>query len=153
MAMPAIAQRDKQFERRRRRGTVLLHLSATHLIARLLLPFGVLSSSAGCRNLFSGPPPAAPAPVLAAGALLPSPRLIIGRIVAVNETQRLAFIELAADAPNAALIAGTELTARTLDLRNTARLEVSAYVRGRTLGTKIVGGQPSPGDEVVWLAP
>ena len=94
-----------------------------------------------------------PTPVLAAGALLPSPRLIVGRVVAVDEAQRLAFIELATDTPNAALVAGTELVARTMNLRDTGRLQVSAYVRGRTLGTQIVGGQPSPGDEVVWLAP
>ena len=121
--------------------------------ARSLLSFAILSSGTGCRNLFSDPAPVAPTPVLAAGALLPSSRLIIGRIVAVDEAQRFAFVELAADAPNAALIAGTELAARTLTLRDTGRLQVSAYVRGRTLGTKIVGGQPSPGDEVVWLAP
>ena len=127
--------------------------STLRFTARLLLPFVVLSSGTGCRNLFTDPAPAATTPVLDAGALLPSPRLIIGRVVAVDEAQRLAFIELATDAPNAALIAGTELVARTMNLRDTGRLQVSAYVRGRTLGTQIVGGQPSPGDEVVWLAP
>ena len=35
----------------------------------------------------------------------------------------------------------------------TARSQVSRYERGHVVGTKIVGGQPSPGDEVVWLAP
>jgi len=35
----------------------------------------------------------------------------------------------------------------------TARLRASRYLRGRTLGTKILTGQPAPGDEVVWLAP
>ena len=109
--------------------------------------------TAGCGSLFTSQSPAAAAPVLAAGALLPSPRLIVGRIVAVDLDQRFAFVELASDAPNAALIAGTELAARTLELRETGRLQVSPYLRGRTLGTKVVGGQPSPGDEVVWAAP
>jgi hypothetical protein len=52
-----------------------------------------------------------------------------------------------------ALANGTELIVRTPALQITARLRTSRYVRGRTLGTKIVEGQPSPGDEVVWVAP
>ena len=102
--------------------------------------------SGGCRTT-------EPAQPLAAGALLPSARLIVGRVLAVEAELGFAFVDLATDAPSAALIAGTELTVRTLDLRETARLQVSAYNRGRTLGTKIIAGQPSPGDEVVWLAP
>jgi uncharacterized protein YceK len=117
-----------------------------------ILTFVVLFT-AGCGSLFKSHSPTAATPVLAAGALLPSPRLIVGRVVAVDLPQRFAFVELAADAPSAALVAGTELRARTLELRETGRIQVSPYLRGRTLGTKIVGGQPSPGDEVVWLAP
>jgi hypothetical protein len=122
------------------------------LAAAGILTFAALLTS-GCANLFKSESPPPATPVLAAGALLPSPRLIVGRIVAVDRDQHIAFVELAGDAPNAALIAGTELAARTLDLRDTGRVQVSRYLRGRTLGTKIVGGQPSPGDEVVWLAP
>ena len=95
----------------------------------------------------------APAPILSAGALVPSPRLIVGRIIAVDAARHMAFVELAPDVPGAALADGTELATRTLDLKDTGRLRVSRYVRGRTLGTKILGGQPSTGDEVVWLAP
>jgi len=124
--------------------------------SKFLLTAGILTLAilltAGCGSLFTSSP-TGPTPVLAAGALLPSPRLIVGRIVAVDLEQRFAFVELAADAPSAALIAGTELAARTLELRETGRMQASPYLRGRTLGTKIVGGQPSPGDEVVWLAP
>jgi len=98
-------------------------------------------------------PSKAPPSALAPDALVPSPRLIIGRVIATEIPQGFAFVELAADAPAAALVDGTELIARTPDLRETARLRASRYVRGRTLGTKIVGGQPAPGDEVVWLAP
>jgi hypothetical protein len=62
-------------------------------------------------------------------------------------------VDLAADAPVNAVGAGAELMTRTADLRETARLLASRQLRGRTLGTKILSGQPSPGDEVVWLAP
>jgi hypothetical protein len=115
--------------------------------ARLLLPLAVISFFAGCRHAVPSLPP------LPADALAPSPRLIIGRIIAVDLAQKFAFVELASDSPAAALTDGTELIARTLELRETARLRASRYVRGRTLGTRIIGGQPSPGDEVVWLAP
>ena len=122
-----------------------------------LVTAGILTSAAlftsGCGSLFTSESPTAATAVLTAGALLPSPRLIVGRVVVVDPDQRFAFVELASDAPNAALIAGTELAARTLELRETGRMQVSPYLRGRTLGTKIVDGQPSPGDEVVWLAP
>ena len=91
--------------------------------------------------------------VLAEGALLPSPRLIVGRIIVVDPRQGFAFVELAPDAPAGALADGTELIVRTAELRQTARISASRHVTGRTLGTKIVDGQPSPGDEVVWLAP
>ena len=93
------------------------------------------------------------APILAADALVPSPRLIVGRILAVDTAQGFAFVELAADAPVAATTDGADLMTRTPDLRETGRLRASRYVRGRTLGAKILGGQPTAGDEVVWLAP
>ena len=108
---------------------------------------------ASCRLFFTTPPAKPASTVLSASALLPSPRLIVGRVISVDDAQRLAFVELASDTPKGALIEGTELFVRTLALHDTGRLQVSAYVRGRTLGTKIVAGQPSPGDEVVWLAP
>ena len=113
----------------------------------------IVMFTSGCQNIFNKAEPASTASVLATGALLPSPRLIIGRILAVDQDHGFAFVELASDAPHGALNAGTELSVRTLDLRDTGRIEVSRYLRGRTLGTKIVAGQPSPGDEVVWLAP
>ena len=116
--------------------------------ARLLRPLAVICFLAGCRH---AAPPAATLP--SADTLAPSPRLIIGRVIAVDLAQRFAIVELASDAPPSALAAGTELVARTLELRETARLQASRYVRGRTLGTQIIGGQPSPGNEVVWLAP
>jgi hypothetical protein len=79
--------------------------------------------------------------------------LILGRIVALDLGQKFAFVELATDAPRAALAEGTEFIARTAEFRETARLHASRYIRGRTLGTLIISGQPATGDEVVWLAP
>ena len=114
--------------------------------ARLLLLLAAVSFSSACRHT-------APAPILSAGALVPSPRLIVGRIIAVDAARHMAFVELAPDVPGAALADGTEFTTRTPDLKDTGRLRASRYVRGRTLGTKILAGQPSTGDEVVWLAP
>jgi hypothetical protein len=82
--------------------------------------------------------------------LLPSQNLLVGRVIAIDAANGLAFIELSSAAPPAALAEGAELVARTEDLRPTARLTASRYVRGRTLGAKILSGQPAPGNEVVW---
>ena len=130
--------------------------------ATLLTLLAVVCFGPACRHLArpraaSAPgvmaAPAAANPAAAAAPLIPSPRLIVGRILAVDAAQGFAFVELGADVPAAALAEGTELIARTLELKETGRLQASRTVRGRTLGTKIVGGQPSPGDEVAWLAP
>ena len=104
--------------------------------------------------------PASPASIPAgdrakppAAALQPSPNKLVGRVLAVDAARGFAFVDLTAEPPAAALVDGAELRARTDDLRETARLRASRYVRGRTLGAKIVSGQPSPGDEVVFRIP
>ena len=126
--------------------------------ARLLTLLAAFLYCSACRYLERPPrnPPAASIPAsapLPADALVPSPRLVVGRVLAVDAARAFAIVDLASDPPPAALADGTELIARTLDLRETARLQASRYVRGRTLGTKILAGKPAPGDEVVWLAP
>jgi hypothetical protein len=120
--------------------------------ARLLTLLAVFFFAGGCR-FFSRAPAASIPSIPSTEPLAPSPRLIVGRIIAIDAAQHFAFIELATDAPRGVLTDGTELSARTSDLKPTGRLQVSRYVRGRTLGTRIVAGQPAPGDEVVWLAP
>lgn len=120
-----------------------------------LLLLGAATLPAGCAR---GPAPAAkpepePTSLLGANALLPSSRLIVGRIIAVDPDRRFAFVELNADAPPAALAEGGELITRTLALQESGRLRVSRQQRGRTLGTIVLAGQPAPNDEVVWLAP
>jgi hypothetical protein len=120
--------------------------------ARLLLSLAVLSFDGGCQ-WFSPGKPATKVAAAPETPLAPSPRLIVGRIIAVDPAQRFAFVELAPDAPATALAENTEFLARTLELRPTGRLRASRYLRGRTLGTTVLDGQPAPGDEVVWLAP
>jgi hypothetical protein len=106
---------------------------------------------AGCAQPAAKPP--AREPVRVTTPLAPSPRLIVGRVLAVELAAGMAFVDVDSDAPERALVDGAELTTRTRDLRETGRLRTSRYVRGRTLGASIVAGQPSPGDEVVWHAP
>ena len=123
--------------------------------ARLLTLLAAFFFAGGCRFFSRAPVASIPSTqsIPSTDPLAPSPRLIVGRIIAIDAAQRLAFIELAADAPRGALADGTELNARTAELKPTGRLQVSRITRGRTLGTRIVAGQPAPGDEVVWLAP
>ncbi len=130
-----------------------MKLAATVPVTLAAILFG-----GGCRTRPTAPPPA-PYPAVAAplpglsGHLAPSPRLIVGRILAVDSAQGFVFVDLGADAPAAALVNGTELIVRTLDLRETGRLVASSHLRGRTLGTRLAAGRPQIGDEVVWLAP
>ncbi|MBL9202198.1 MAG: hypothetical protein JNL39_16935 [Opitutaceae bacterium] len=116
--------------------------------ATVVAPLAVVFFFCGC-----GAPAKKPAPILAEGALVPSPRLIIGRVIAIDATRGTAVVELAIDAPAAAAAEGSELIARTLDLQETARLRATRQLRGRILGAQVTGGQPAAGDEVVWVAP
>lgn len=128
------------------------------ITARLLTLLAVIFFAGGCSNFQSLRPKAighrdAPAEPLPAGTLLPSHNLLVGRVLAVDAARGFAFVDIASDAPAASLADGAELVSRTDALRETARLQASRYVRGRTLGAKIVSGQPAPGDEVVFPAP
>ncbi|MBM3842143.1 MAG: hypothetical protein FJ397_02575 [Verrucomicrobia bacterium] len=102
-------------------------------------------------------PPAPPTPPTAAAAptepLAPSPRLVVGRVIALDAARGFAWVELAPDAPRPALATGTLLGVRRPDLTPAATLHTSGHVRGRTLGTRVASGTPRPGDEVVWEAP
>lgn len=114
---------------------------------------GLVLLAAGCSgppSRPSGPPSAAAAP---AEPLAPSPRLIVGRVLALDAARGFAFVEVASDAPRPALAPGTLLVARRPDLTPTATLNASTQLRGRVLGTRVASGEPRPGDEVVWEAP
>lgn len=128
--------------------------------ATLSLGLAAVLFFGGCRHLrFTRGPAATPAlPTVATlppatRTLAPSPRLIVGRVLAVDPPRGFAVVELASDAPPAALADGAELTTRTAELRETAQVRASRHLRGRTLGTTVISGQPTPGDEVVWEAP
>lgn len=108
-----------------------------------------------CQQAATPPRPASPPPPPVAGTewLAPSPRLIVGRILAVDGDRGFATVELLRDAPAVSIVADTELYARTATLQPTAVLQASRYLRGRTLGTSVLSGMPNVGDEVVWQAP
>lgn len=120
-------------------------------LLRAALP-GLVLLVAGC---IAPPGQPAPPPPAAAPAepLAPSPRLVVGRVLALDAARGYAFVEMVSDAPRAALAPGTLLVARGPDLTPTATLRTSAHLRGRTLGTRVATGAPRPGDEVVWEAP
>lgn len=124
--------------------------------ARVFATLAAISLLGGCvhsRKPAASRPPAGPEASFVTGAPAPSPRLIIGRVIAVDPERAYAFVELASDAPRVATTAETELIVRTLNLRESGRVRASRTLRGRTLGTRILSGKPAPGDEVVWLAP
>lgn len=101
----------------------------------------------------AGAPSGTAKPGAPAEPLVPSPRLIVGRVVAVDTGLRQAIIELATDTPAEALLPDTELTTRDAALRETGRIKVSRHLRGRILGTFLTAGSPAVNNEVVWLAP
>ncbi len=117
----------------------------------LLVLTGILALQPGCRWLARATTPRSALPTVE--PLSPSPRLVLGRILAIDPARGFAHVELASDAPPAAFAEGTELLVRTDDLRETGRLQASRYLRGRILGATIARGNPQPGDEVAWLAP
>lgn len=130
--------------------------------ARLLTLLAVIFFLPACQYMTPLPPlpggkPVAPPPEpevpLPPDALRASPRRLVGRITAIDTPGHFAIVTLAAEPPPGALAQGADLIARTDDLRETARLRTSRYVRGRTLGAQIVQGQPTPGDEVVFQVP
>jgi hypothetical protein len=108
---------------------------------------------AGCQHRSSFKSKDTPPVVAPDETVSPSPRLIVGRVIAVDSERGFAFVDLNRDAPAAALVADAELSTRTPELQETALLLVSRHRRGRTLGATITSGKPSSGDEVVWLAP
>ena len=120
-------------------------------LLRAALP-GLVLLAAGClappRSTQAPAPEAAPVEPLA-----PSPRLLVGRVLEVDAARGFAFIELAPDAPRPALAPGSLLLVRRPDLTPSGTLRTSAYLRGRTLGSRVAAGTPRPGDEVVWAAP
>lgn len=82
---------------------------------------------------------------------VPGPVQVLGRIIAVDLRSLSVIVELAPYAELPFDFATRQLISRRDDLQPTARLQSSPYLRGRTLGTRLLAGQPQIGDEVVFL--
>lgn len=115
----------------------------------------VLLGGAGCAHPTSptpansgGAPATEPRPIPATLAL--SQQALVGRIISCDPSQGFAVVELVNEAPAEAVADGAVLVVRSLDLRETARVRASRYLKGKMLGTNIVSGRPAVGDEVVF---
>jgi hypothetical protein len=127
--------------------------------ALLLLPLAAFFFCGGCRTtepvgriVPDARSPASLSPTNPAHTYAASPHKIVGYILAIDESRDFAVIDLTADPPPAELRDGTALTVRTRDLRKTARLTASRFLRGHTLGATILSGLPAVGEEVVLAA-
>ncbi len=93
-------------------------------------------------------PTATPA---AAGPVTPGPVQVLGRVIAVDQRTLSVIVEVGPYVELPFDFTTRQLIARRDDLQPTARLQSSPYLRGRTLGTRLIAGQPQVGDEVVFL--
>ena len=82
---------------------------------------------------------------------VPGPVQVLGRVIAVDMRTLSVIIDLAPYVSLPGDFATRQLISRRDDLQPTARLQSSPYLRGRTLGTRLLAGQPQVGDEVVFL--
>ncbi len=105
---------------------------------------------AGCVSL-GRKAPAATAEVAKqnATAIASSSALVVGRIVSIEPSSLSVMVEVGSFAVLPPDFATRILIARTDGLSLTARLQSSAYIRGRILGTRLIEGAPHVGDEVV----
>ncbi|CAM3125126.1 hypothetical protein [Rariglobus hedericola] len=85
-----------------------------------------------------------------ASVTVPGPVMVVGRVIAIDSRSLSVIVELAPYAVMPASYNGSILIARRDDLQPVARLQASAYIRGRTLGTRLLAGNPQVGDEVVF---
>ncbi len=69
----------------------------------------------------------------------------------MDSNRHFAIVELATSIPS--LEFDIELVVRADDLRETGRLRSTRQLRGRTLGTQVLSGEPALGDEVVTAGP
>jgi hypothetical protein len=74
----------------------------------------------------------------------------VGRVIAVDVKTLSVIIELAPFTVMPPDYSGSILISRQDDLRPTARLQASSYLRGRTLGARLLAGQALIGQEVVF---
>lgn len=107
---------------------------------------GSKSSTAG-GTAENGKPAATTA---SSGAVTPGPVQVLGRVIAVDQRTLSVIVELGPYVELPFDFTTRQLIARRDDLQPTARLQSSPYLRGRTLGTRLIAGHPQVGDEVVF---
>jgi len=78
-----------------------------------------------------------------------SSALVVGRIITIDPVSLSVLVEVGPFVVLPPDFATRILITRTDDLRPTARLQSSSYIRGRILGTRLIAGVPHVGDEVV----
>ena len=78
-----------------------------------------------------------------------SSSLVVGRVIAIEPSSKSVLVEVRAFTVLPPDFATRILISRTDDLRPTARLQSSSYLRGRILGTRLIAGAPHVGDEVM----
>lgn len=133
----AAPPRRRFFSARRRLPTLAAILSAL-LVATL----------AGCASPGGDRAGNSPADTTAGSDWQPSLNRVVGRVYSVDLSLSYVVIDLSPYA-EAQPSTGSIIITRRDDLTPTARLQVTAFRRGRTLGAQIIAGQPVPGDEVV----
>jgi len=78
-----------------------------------------------------------------------SSALVVGRVIAIEPSSKSVLVEMGAFTVLPPDFATRILITRTDDLRPTARLQSSSFIRGRILGTRLIAGAPHVGDEVM----
>jgi hypothetical protein len=114
-----------------------------------LAAFSLGIAGAGCRTAtdtgaVQARPAASPEPAYTAPA-----HALVGHVLAIDRERGFVIVALADDPPAVALRPGVQLWVRRRDLRLVARLSVSRYLRGDTLGTTLVEGEPAIDEDVV----
>ena len=93
---------------------------------------------------------ATPAQPVQTARMVPGPVQVVGRIIAIDMRSLTVVVELASHVVMPPDYSGRILISRRDDLQPTARLQASPYLRGRTLGTRLLAGKPQINDEVVF---
>lgn len=104
---------------------------------------------AGCatRTKTKASPPAK------AAIIAPSPFVVVGHVISVDMATRNVIIDVAPFTVLPLGFSGRIMLARSEDLRPTAKLQASPYLRGHILGASLLAGHPHEGDEVVFPPP
>ena len=104
----------------------------------------------GCSTRHAKPDAKGAEPASQSGRTVPGPVQVVGRIIAIDLRSLTVVVELSPYTTLPADYSGRVLISRLDDLQPTARLQATPYLRGRTLGTRLVAGKPQMNDEVVF---